>query len=213
MYTHITYHISYMDIYIYIYIYIIWGLIQIISSAHGYVWWIINYLRETFGAPTFFFRGVVVIAFVLLRRAQIACKRQLCEWSGRQPMVDARPCWDNSSKKEQSFIVSRLPWRCKGMQRCYVGYGFHRHLLFRHCLRATFATIPLQISKQIQTLNHACWYTIQLKRFSLHLDNFCHSFRQIKRINCLLARTQNKQLSRGLITLAAFIINSPYKDL
>ena len=69
MYTHITYHISYMDIYIWLYR----GLIQIISSAHGYFWWIINYLRETFGAPTFFFRGVVVIAFVLLRRAQITC--------------------------------------------------------------------------------------------------------------------------------------------
>ena len=73
VYTHHISYIIYGYIYIYIYIWLYRGLIQIISSAHGYFWWIINYLRETFGAPTFFFRGVVVIAFVLLRRAQITC--------------------------------------------------------------------------------------------------------------------------------------------
>jgi hypothetical protein len=32
---------------------------------------------------------------VLLRRAQTACKQQLCE----QPRANRRPCWDNSKRK------------------------------------------------------------------------------------------------------------------
>ena len=47
---------------------------------------------------------------------QTACKQQLCEWSRRQPRLDARPCWSTSRRKQQSFIVSRFPWNCEGAE-------------------------------------------------------------------------------------------------
>ena len=79
--------------------------------------------------PTIFLRGVMVVHFFAAEMsAQTECKRQLQTVKGRCKAM----LWYNSTRKPQSFIVSRFPWRHEGV---VWAMGFHGHLLFRHCFR------------------------------------------------------------------------------
>ena len=60
--------------------------------------------------------------FVKESFAKTACKRQPCEWSGRQPNAGARPCCDNPTRKQQSFIEFHCFQVPLTMQRCRVAW-------------------------------------------------------------------------------------------
>jgi hypothetical protein len=83
--------------------------------------------------------------FVLLRRTQKACNRKLWEWSGRQPRVNARLCWENSTRNNRVSLLSRL---LDAAKLAVWGYGLpwtpSLSPLLSRDFRETFAKKPLQ---------------------------------------------------------------------
>ena len=103
----------------------------------------------------FLSRGCGLSTFVLLRRAQTALKRQLCQWSGRQPNVGARPCWDNSIRKNR---VSQFPGSLDDAEvpcGLWASMGTFSFPTAFTELSRTFGKKPLQIYEKIHTLNRA----------------------------------------------------------
>jgi len=147
IYSYFFFYNSHIYIYIYthVYVYLDMQTFAVDLNSFTFTWQFFThkqkYYRETLATPTFSFASFS--AFVLPRRAQAACKQQLCEWFGRQLRVDAGPCRDNCTRKQKSVSVSRFPWRCKG---AVWAIGFHGHLLFHHLFCGPFANIPLQIN-------------------------------------------------------------------
>ena len=100
-------------------------------------------VRESFATLRVSFAELLLSIFLLLRRAQTACERQLCEWSGRQPAKIQGHVGIPPGNNKLCFQVPLT------LQRCWVGCG-------------TFAKNPMQINQEIHNLNCAWGFAAPL---------------------------------------------------